>query len=126
QSETILIFDRKTGKPLHNAIVWQDRRGDAICQKLQAQGHEAFVRQKTRLKIDTYFSAAKLKWLIAEKPKLAAKLKSGNAVIGTVDTYLIHRLTGGKVFATDYTNASRTLLFDISKLRWDGALCKLF
>jgi glycerol kinase len=126
QRETILIFDRKTGKPLHNAVVWQDRRGDAICQKLQSQGHEKLVRQKTGLKIDTYFSASKLKWLIAEKPKLAAMLKSGDAVIGTIDTYLIHRLTGGKVFATDFTNASRTLLFDISKLRWDEKLCKLF
>jgi glycerol kinase len=126
QRETILIFDRKTGKPLHNAIVWQDRRGDAICQHLQSQGKETLVRQKTGLKIDTYFSASKLKWLIAEKPKLAAMLKSGDAVIGTIDTYLIHRLTGGKVFATDFTNASRTLLFDIGKLRWDDALCKLF
>ncbi len=124
QRETILIFDRKTGKPLHNAIVWQDRRGDAICRKLQ--GHEALVRQKTGLKIDTYFSASKLKWLVTEKPDIAAKLKSGDAVIGTIDTYLIHRLTGGKVFATDFTNASRTLLFDIGKLRWDEKLCKLF
>ncbi len=126
QRETILIFDRKTGKPLHNAIVWQDRRGDDICRKLKAQGHENFVRRKTGLKIDTYFSASKLKWLLAEKPRLAAKLKSGDAVIGTVDTYLVHLLTSGKVFATDFTNASRTLLFDIGKLRWDETLCKLF
>jgi glycerol kinase len=126
QRETIVIFDRKSGKPLHNAIVWQDHRGDAICRKLHAQGHEAFVRQKTGLKIDTYFSASKLKWLIAEKPELAAKLKSGDALIGSIDTYLIYRLTSGKVFATDYTNASRTLLFDISKLRWDEKLCKVF
>ncbi len=124
QRETILVFDRKTGKPLHNAIVWQDRRGDAICRKLGS--HEALVRRKTGLKVDTYFSASKLKWLIAEKPTLAAKLKSGDAVIGTIDTYLIHRLTGGKVFATDFTNASRTLLFDIGKLRWDEELCRLF
>ena len=126
QRETVLIFDRKTGKPLHNAIVWQDRRGDAICRKLHAQGHETFVRQKTGLKIDTYFSASKLKWLIAEKPALTAKLKNGKAVVGTIDTYLIHRLAVGKVFATDFTNASRTLLFDIGKLRWDEKLCKLF
>jgi len=126
QRETILIFDRKTGKPLHNAIVWQDRRGDAICRKLHAQGHEALVRRKTGLKIDTYFSASKLKWFVAEKPDIAAKLKSGDAVIGTIDAYLIHRLTSGKVFATDFTNASRTLLFDIGKLRWDEKLCALF
>ena len=126
QRETILVFDRKTGKPLHNAIVWQDRRGDAICHALHSQGHEALIRRKTGLKVDTYFSASKLKWLIAEKPNIAAKLKSGDAVIGTIDTYLIHRLTGGKVFATDFTNASRTLLFDIGKLRWDEKLCALF
>jgi glycerol kinase len=126
QRETILVFDRATGKPLHNAIVWQCRRGDPICQKLREQGHEDLVRGKTGLKIDTYFSASKLKWLIAEKPDIAAKLKSGDAVIGTMDAYLIYRLTGGKVFATDHTNASRTLLFDIGKLRWDEELCRLF
>ena len=124
QRETILVFDRKTGKPLHNAIVWQDRRGDAICRKLHR--HEGLVRQKTGLKVDTYFSASKLKWIVAEKASLGAKLKNGDAVIGTIDTYLIHRLTGGKVFATDFTNASRTLLFDIGKLRWDETLCRLF
>ena len=126
QRETILIFDRQTGKPLHPAIVWQCRRGDAICRKLSNQGHGDFVRQKTGLKIDTYFSASKLRWLVTERPDLAAKLKNGTAVIGTMDTYLIHRLTGGKVFATDYTNASRTLLFDIGKLRWDETLCRMF
>jgi len=126
QRETILAFDRATGKPLHNAIVWQCRRGDPICQKLREQGREDLVRHKTGLKIDTYFSASKLKWLIAEKPDLAARLKSGEAVIGTIDAYLIHRLTGGKVFATDHTNASRTLLFDIGKLRWDEELCAWF
>jgi glycerol kinase len=126
QRETILVFDRATGKPLHNAIVWQCRRGDPVCQKLRKQGHDKVVRNKTGLKIDTYFSASKLKWLVAEKPDIAAKLKSGDAVIGTIDSYLIHRLTGGKVFATDFTNASRTLLFDIGKLRWDEKLCRLF
>ena len=126
QRETVLVFDRKTGRPLHNAIVWQCRRGDPACQKLRKQGHEDMVRRKTGLKIDTYFSASKLKWLIAAKPAIAAKLKSGEAVIGTVDAYLVHRLTGGKVFAADYTNASRTLLFDIGKLRWDEKLCRLF
>ena len=127
QRETVLVFDRKTGKPLHNAIVWQDRRGDAYCQKLRSQGREALVRRKTGLKVDTYFSASKLKWLVTNKPAIAKKLRSGNAVIGTIDTYLIHpRLTGGDVFATDFTNASRTLLFDIGKLCWDAQLCKLF
>ena len=126
QRETVLVFDRRTGKPLHHAIVWQDRRGAAICDKLVRQGHENLVRRKTGLKMDTYFSASKLKWLIAKTPTIAAKLKSGEAVIGTIDAYLVHRLTGGKVFATDFTNASRTLLFDIGKLRWDAELCRLF
>ncbi len=126
QRETVVVFDRQTGKPLHNAIVWQCRRGAEICRKLHAQGHENYVRQKTGLKIDTYFSASKLKWLVAENPAIAAKLRSGEAVIGTIDTYLIHRLTRGKVFATDFTNASRTMLFDIGKLRWDEKLCRLF
>ena len=126
QRETVVVFDRQTGRPLHNAIVWQCRRGVAICQNLQKRGHCAMIRHKTGLMVDTYFSAAKLKWLVAEKPVIAAKLKSGEAVIGTIDTYLIHRLTGGKVFATDSTNASRTMLFDVGKLRWDEQLCKLF
>ncbi len=126
QRETILAFDRKTGRPLHHALVWQDRRGDSICAQLVKQGHEKRVRAKTGLKIDTYFSASKIRWLVENQPGLAAKLKNGDAVIGTIDTYLIHRLTGGKVFATDSTNASRTLLYDIGKLRWDAELCKLF
>ena len=126
QRETVLVFDRKTGKPLHHALVWQDRRGDAICGTLTRQGHGPSVLRKTGLKIDTYFSASKVRWLIENKPVIAAKLKSGDAVIGNIDTYLIHRLTDGKIFATDFTNASRTLLFDIGKLKWDAQLCKLF
>jgi len=126
QRETVLVFDRNTGKPLHHALVWQDRRGDAICARLAKQGHGPSVLRKTGLKIDTYFSASKIRWLIEKNPALAAKLKRGQAGIGTIDTYLIHRLTGGAVFATDFTNASRTLLFDIGKLQWDAQLCKLF
>jgi len=126
QRETVLVFDRQTGKPLHNALVWQDRRGDAICGALTKQGHGPGVLRKTGLKIDTYFSASKLRWLIENQPAIAAKLKSGDAVIGNIDAYLVHRLTGGKIFATDFTNASRTLLFDIGKLKWDAELCKLF
>jgi glycerol kinase len=109
QRETILVFDRKTGRPLHNAIVWQCRRGDELCRKLRAKDHDKSVQRKTGLKIDTYFSASKITWLVAEKPEIAAKLRSGEAVIGTIDSYLIHRLTNGAVFATDFTNASRTL-----------------
>jgi glycerol kinase len=126
QRETVLVFDRTTGEPLHNAIVWQCRRGHLICRQLREQGNEKLVNERTGLKIDTYFSASKLKWLVDEKPETAAKLRCGEAVIGTIDTFLIHRLTGGKIFATDFTNASRTLLFDINKLRWDEQLCSLF
>ncbi len=124
QRETVLVFDRKTGEPLHHALVWQDRRGDAICSKLKKHGPD--VLHKTGLRIDTYFSASKLRWLVENKPAIAAAIKSGDAVVGTIDTYLIHRLTGGAEFVTDFTNASRTLLFDIAALRWDRALCKLF
>ena len=126
QRETVLVFDRKTGRPLHHAIVWQCRRGDAFCRRLREQGCDEQVRRKTGLKIDTYFSASKVAWLMTERPDLAAKLRRGEAVIGTVDAYLIHRLTAGAVFATDFTNASRTLLFDIARLRWDEDLCALF
>ncbi len=126
QRETVVVFDRKTGKPLHNAIVWQCRRGTTICEKLKQSGRGEMIRHKTGLMVDTYFSASKLKWLVAERPDIAKELNNGEAVIGTIDTFLIHRLTHGKVFATDFTNASRTMLFDIGKLRWDETLCKLF
>jgi glycerol kinase len=126
QRETCVVFDRTTGRPLHNAIVWQDRRGDPTCRRLEGDGHGPMVRGKTGLKIDAYFSATKLAWLVEEHPDLAACLASGEALIGTMDTYLVYRLTGGAVFATDHTNASRTLLFDIQRLRWDESLCALF
>jgi glycerol kinase len=126
QRETVVVFDRKTGQPLHHALVWQDRRGDALCARLRRQGHGPGVLRKTGLKIDTYFSASKIRWLVEHQPALAARLKRGDAVIGNMDAYLVHRLTGGRVFATDFTNASRTLLFDIGKLRWDAALGRLF
>ena len=126
QRETIVVFDRASGRPLHNAIVWQCRRGDPICAELRAAGHEENVTRRTGLKIDTYFSASKLTWLMRNRPDIARKLAEGEALIGTIDTYLIYRLTGGKTFATDHTNASRTLLFDIAKLRWDEELTKIF
>ena len=126
QRETVVVFDRQTGQPLHNALVWQDRRGEAICARLTKQGHGPDVWRKTGLKIDTYFSASKIRWLVEHQPAIAAKLQRGEAVVGTMDTYLIHRLTRGKTFATDFTNASRTLLFDIGQLRWDAPLCKRF
>jgi len=126
QRETFVIFDRETGNPMQNAIVWQCRRGDDICQQLIMDGHAETVHQLTGLKIDTYFPASKLKWLLNADPEMKAKIKDGSALFGTIDTYLIYRLTGGKVYATDHTNASRTLFYDIDKLNWSKELCDLF
>lgn len=126
QRETIVVFERGTGAPLYPAIVWQDRRGDALCAALSAQGHAADVQQRTGLKIDTYFPASKLAWLFEQEPEIRRRVDCGEALIGTIDAYLIYRLTGGTVFATDHTNASRTLLFNIHTLRWDAGLCALF
>jgi glycerol kinase len=124
QRETVVVFDRATGKPLHNAIVWQCRRSEPICASLKP--HEERVARKTGLKIDPYFSASKLTWLMRERPDIARKLESGEALIGTIDAYLIYRLTNGRTAATDHTNASRMLLFDIAQLAWDRELCELF
>lgn len=126
QRETIVVFDRVTGEPLHNAIVWQCRRGEPICAELETAGHGEMVQAKTGLKIDTYFPASKLTWLMQNRPDIAQKLANGAALIGTIDAYLIYRLTNGRSFATDQTNASRTLLFDINTLAWDAELCQLF
>jgi glycerol kinase len=126
QRETIVVFERRTGRPLHPAIVWQCRRGEPICQELRDAGHENTIRTKTGLKLDTYFSASKLKWLIRVSLSIRRQLESGHALVGTIDTYLIYRLTKSEVFATDHTNASRTLLYDINRLRWDEQLCCLF
>lgn len=126
QRETFVIFDRETGQPLYNAIVWQCRRGDDICKQLVLAGKDEIVRNLTGLKIDTYFPASKLRWLLDSRADLRIKLKDGSAIFGTIDTYLIYRLTGGKVYATDHTNASRTLLYDIEKLNWSQDLCKVF
>jgi glycerol kinase len=126
QRETFVVFDRVTGKSLHNAIVWQCRRGDPICEQLRCERRDELVRNRTGLKLDTYFSGSKLKWLISQNPDLASKLQKGDALIGTIDTWLLYRLTDGKVFATDHTNASRTLLLDVHRLRWDPDLCAVF
>jgi glycerol kinase len=123
QRETVVVFERQTGRPIHPAVVWQCRRGTQLCARQAELGRAEAIREKTGLLVDTYFSASKLQWLIREHPDLAAQLSVGDALIGTMDTYLIHRLTDGAVFATDHTNASRTLLYDIRKLRWDEELC---
>lgn len=126
QRETFVVFERATGHPLHPAIVWQCRRGDALCAEHAAAGKEAFVQARTGLRLDTYFSASKIQWLVRNRPDLRRRLENGEAVVGTIDAYLIHRLTAGAVFATDSTNASRTLLFDVQRLCWDEDLCRLW
>ncbi len=123
QRETIVVFDRATGAPLHHAIVWQCRRGDELCSAQCRAGFEPAIRAKTGLRVDSYFSASKLQWLIRQRPDLAAKLNERWALVGTIDAYLVYRLTRGDVFATEQTNASRTLLFDIGRLAWDDELC---
>jgi len=126
QRETILVFERGSGHPLYNAIVWQCRRGAPLCEALVQEGYSDLIHHRTGLKIDTYFSASKIRWWVDNDPEIAQSLQGGNALLGTIDTYLIYRLTGGKVHATDSTNASRTLLYDIENLRWDEELCDLF
>lgn len=126
QRETVVVFDRATGRPLHHAIVWQCRRGDAICNQLKAADLEADVRRQTGLVIDTYFSASKVCWMVENIPVIERGLAEGTALVGTMDTYLIYRLTAGQVFATDHTNACRTLLYDIEKLGWSKSLCEMF
>lgn len=126
QRETIVVFDRATGLPLYPAIVWQCRRGAGLCQRHSDSGHDALIQEKTGLRLDAYFSASKIQWLTETRPELKARLAVGSALIGTIDTYLVYRLTAGQVFATDATNASRTLLFDINTLGWDKQLCQLW
>ena len=125
QRETTIVWDRATGKPIHNAIVWQDRRTADICERLKADGHEASIAAKTGLLCDPYFSGTKISWLLDNVDGARAAARDGRLAFGTVDTFLLWRLTGGKVHATDATNASRTLLFDIRKGRWDEELEQL-
>jgi glycerol kinase len=126
QRETTLLWDRRTGIPVYNAIVWQDRRTADECRKLQDAGHEDEVIEKTGLRLDPYFSATKLTWIFDRVPGARASAEAGNLAFGTVDSFLIWRLTGGRIHATDVSNASRTALFDIRAGRWDEALCELF
>jgi glycerol kinase len=126
QRETTLIFDRESGKPIHNAIVWQDRRTADLCKKLHEAGHEPRISGKTGLLLDPYFSGTKLSWLLNHVEGAAEAARKGKLAFGTVDTFLLWRLTGGKVHATDATNAARTLLLDIHSGRWDADLVSLF
>jgi len=126
QRETTLIWERATGKPLHNAIVWQDRRGAGLCRRLEQEGHGALVQRLTGLLLDPYFSASKIAWLLDNLPDARRRAEAGELAAGTVDSFLLWRLTGGRVHATDATNASRTLLFDIHRQVWDEELLALF
>jgi len=126
QRETSLIWDAKTGRPLANAIVWQDRRGAARCAALKSRGLEKMVARKTGLLLDPYFSATKLEWLLKHVKGARARAARGEVLFGTIDTWLVWKLTGGKVHATDVTNASRTLLFNLRRRDWDDDLLKLF
>lgn len=126
QRETCLVWDRRTGKPIHRALVWQDRRTADMCRTLKEAGHEPMVTAKTGLLLDPYFSATKIAWLLDHVDGARALAEAGHLAFGTVDTFLIWRLTGGRVHATDATNASRTLLYDIAKGAWDGDLLNLF
>lgn len=122
QRETTVVWDRETGRPLHNAIVWQCRRTAPLCDRLRAEGLAETVRTKTGLVIDAYFSGTKLRWLLDNVPGLSDKARSGRVAFGTIDTWLIWNLTGGKVHATDFSNASRTMLFNLQTLDWDDEL----
>lgn len=126
QRETTVLWDRKTGKPVHPAIVWQDRRTAEFCEKLKRAGREKKIREKTGLVLDPYFSATKISWLLEHVPGLRRRAGKGEICFGTIDTWLLWKLTGGKSFITDYTNASRTLIFNIKTRRWDPELLRIF
>ena len=125
QRETSVVWNRRTGQPIHHAIVWQDRRAEPTCADLRARGHEALVQTKTGLLIDAYFSGTKLRWLLDHVPGARAQAESGELAFGTVDSWLIWQLTGGAVHATDVSNASRTMLFNVHRNQWDAELLGL-
>ncbi len=126
QRETTVLWDRITGKPVCRAICWQSRQSDGICETLRRQGVEAMIREKTGLLIDPYFSGTKLMWIFEQHPDLYERAKKGELCFGTIDSWLIWNMTGGAVHATDHTNASRTLLYNIHDLCWDRELLELF
>jgi len=126
QRETAVVWDRATGKPIHNAIVWQDRRTAAACEALHRAGHEPAVREKTGLVLDPYFSATKIGWILDHVDGARAAAAAGRLAFGTIDSFLLWRLTGGRLHATDATNAARTLLLDIATGTWDASLIDLF
>ena len=126
QRETILVWDKYTGKPVCNAVVWQCLRGEPKCNELKEGGFDEIIRQKTGLVIDPYFSASGLQWIIHSDTEILKKAQEGKLAAGTIDTWLIWKLTSGRIHATDYSNACRTLLFNLHTLKWDEELCRLF
>jgi glycerol kinase len=126
QRETTIVWDRETGEAIHNAIVWQDRRTADDCERLKADGAGNTIQQKTGLLIDAYFSASKIRWLLDHVPGAKARAEAGKLAFGTVDSWLVWKLTNGKCHVTDVSNASRTMLFNINTLKWDDELLRLF
>lgn len=126
QRETTVIWDRRSGAPIYNAIVWQCRRTADFCEKLKEQGYEKMIKEKTGLILDPYFSASKINWILENVDGARERAERGELCFGTIDSWLIWKLTGGKVHATDYTNASRTMLFNIKELKWDKELLEIF
>ncbi|MBQ6022397.1 MAG: glycerol kinase GlpK [Clostridia bacterium] len=124
QRETTILWNKRTGKPVYNAIVWQCRRTAEMCEELKAEGLADYIKEHTGLIIDAYFSGTKIKWILDNVPEARELADEGNLLFGTVDTWLIWNLTGGRVHVTDYSNASRTMLFDVDKLCWDPYLCE--
>lgn len=126
QRETAFVWDRNTGKPVYNAVVWQCARGAKICERIAEQGHGEMIRSHTGLQLSPYFSAAKIAWVLENVEGAAEKAEKGELCCGTIDSWLVYKLTGGKEFRTDYSNASRTQLFHIGSLSWDQEVCSLF
>ncbi|MGB9022321.1 MAG: FGGY family carbohydrate kinase, partial [Candidatus Bathyarchaeia archaeon] len=126
QRETTIVWDRRTGRPIHNAIVWQDRRTAGFCDQLKNEGHSRGILEKTGLIIDAYFSATKVRWILDNVKDARRSAEKGELAFGTVDSWLIWNLTRGKLHITDVSNASRTMLFNIHTLSWDDELLKIF
>lgn len=125
QRETAVIWNRHTGRPIHNAVVWQSRQTQDICERLKREGHEDMIRRKTGLVIDPYFSGTKIKWLLDHVDGAREQAEQGELLFGTIDTWLVWKLTGGKTHVTDYSNASRTMIYNIHELEWDEELLQL-
>ncbi len=126
QRETTILWDKETGEPVYNAIVWQCRRGAALCDEVKEEGHADLIKRRTGLVVDAYFSATKIRWILDNVPGVRQKIDRGRILMGTIDTWLIWKLSGGRYHVTDVSNASRTMLFDIHKIQWDDELLSIF